>query len=121
MGVMIMSISRISEKTSQPLVNSFESSQDRPPMAQDVKNTESVNKTTVSTEDIKGELEKLNKIVKIYSNKINFDIDQKTNQIVVKIVDGKTDKIIRQIPPEEIINLSMRMDELKGMIFDDGG
>lgn len=116
-----MSINRVSEKVSQPLVSSFEPSQDRPSNVKDAKSAESVSNAMPSMKDVQGEIEKLNRIVKNYNNKINFDVDQKTNQVVVKVVDGETDKIIRQIPPEEILNLSQRMDELRGMIFDDGG
>ncbi len=128
-----MSISRVSEKVSQPLVSSFEPPNERDIKAQggiltlqqtqgkDAKPAESANRASVKPEDVQGEIEKLNRMVKIYNNKINFDIDSKTNQVVVKIVNGETDKVIRQIPPEEIVNLSQRMDELRGMIFDDGG
>ncbi len=116
-----MSINRVSEKVSQPLVSSFEPSQDRPPNVKDAESAESVNNAKPSMKDVQGEVEKLNRIVKNYNNKINFDVDQKTKQVVVKVVDGETDKIIRQIPPEEIINLSKRMDELRGIIFNDGG
>jgi flagellar protein FlaG len=115
-----MSVSRVSERVSQPLVSSFEPSQDRPP-DKDVKPAESVSSNKVSIEDVRGEVEKLNQAVKNYNPKLNFDVDNETNQVVVKVVDGETDKIIRQIPPEEIVNLSQRMDELRGMLFDDGG
>jgi flagellar protein FlaG len=124
-----MSVSRVSEKVSQPLVNSFEPVHERDIKAQDsiqnllkdAKPAESASRASVKPEDVQGEIEKLNRMVKVYNNKINFDIDSKTNQVVVKVVNGETDKIIRQVPPDEIINLSQRMDELRGMIFDDGG
>jgi len=116
-----MSINRVSEKVSQPLVSFFEPSKDKTPKEKDIKSAESVDRASVSIEDVKDEVEKLNRIVKNYNHRVNFDVDQKTSQVVVKIVDGETDKIIRQIPPEEILNLSRRMDELRGMIFDDGG
>ncbi|MBI3582826.1 MAG: flagellar protein FlaG [Nitrospinae bacterium] len=124
-----MSINRVSEKVSQPPVSSFEPSHDRDiktqdnilSLSKDAKSAESVNNVKPSIEDVRGEVEKLNQIVKNYNHKLNFDVDQKTKQVVVKVIDGDTKKVIRQIPPEEIINLSQRMDELKGMIFNDGG
>ena len=77
-----MSINRVSEKVSQPLVSSFEQSQDRPPNVKDAKSAESVSNAMPSMKDVQGEIEKLNRIVKNYNNKINFDVDQKTNQVV---------------------------------------
>ena len=33
------------------------------------------------------------------------------NQVVVKIVDGKTQKVVRQIPPEEVVSLKQAIQE----------
>ncbi|PIE60796.1 MAG: flagellar biosynthesis protein FlaG, partial [Desulfobulbus propionicus] len=35
-------------------------------------------------------------------------------ELVVKIVDHETDEIIRQIPSEDLINLSKHLQELSG-------
>jgi flagellar protein FlaG len=45
---------------------------------------------------------------------VRFEKDSKSNQMIVKIVDSDTDEVIRQIPPEELINLSKHLDELSG-------
>jgi flagellar protein FlaG len=50
----------------------------------------------------------------IYS--VRFEQDSKSNQMIVKIVDRNTNEVIRQIPPEDLINLSKRLDELNGNI-----
>jgi flagellar protein FlaG len=34
--------------------------------------------------------------------------------LVVKIVDSETDEVIRQIPPEELRNLTKHLKELSG-------
>ena len=47
---------------------------------------------------------------------VRFERDSKSNQMIVKIVDSKTDEVIRQIPPEDLINLSKHLDELSGSI-----
>jgi flagellar protein FlaG len=51
----------------------------------------------------------------IYS--VRFEQDSKSNQMIVKIVDRSTNEVIRQIPPEDLINLSKRLDELNGNIL----
>ncbi len=41
-----------------------------------------------------------------------------TDQLVVKVVDSKTDEVIRQIPPEELMALTKHLNELRGNIVD---
>ena len=43
------------------------------------------------------------------------------NQVVVKIVDGKTQKIVRQIPPEEVVSLKQAIQENLDVLADDSG
>ena len=50
----------------------------------------------------------------VYS--VRFEKDSNSSQMIVKIVDSTTNEIVRQIPPEELINLSKRLNELSGNI-----
>ena len=43
------------------------------------------------------------------------------NQIVVKIVDGQTQKVVRQIPPEEEVSLKQAIQENLDVLADDSG
>jgi flagellar protein FlaG len=52
---------------------------------------------------------------------VQFEIDSKTGDTVVRVVDQKTKKIIRQIPPEEVLALQKRMAEMRGLLFDHKG
>ena len=49
---------------------------------------------------------------------INFSIDEDTEALVVKVIDKNTDKVIRQIPPEEVLNIRRQIQETLGRIFD---
>ncbi|WP_319548157.1 flagellar protein FlaG [Desulfogranum marinum] len=48
----------------------------------------------------------------VYS--VRFERDDTANELVVKIVDHETDEIIRQIPSEELLNLSKHLQDLSG-------
>lgn len=48
---------------------------------------------------------------------VRFEQDRNTDELVVKIVDSDTDEVIRQIPPEELLNLSKQLKELSGNII----
>ena len=43
------------------------------------------------------------------------------NQVVIKIVDGQTQKVVRQIPPEEEVSLKQAIQENLDVLTDDLG
>jgi len=45
---------------------------------------------------------------------VRFERDSGSDELIVKIVDSDTDEVIRQIPPEELVNLSKKLKELSG-------
>ena len=49
---------------------------------------------------------------------VRFEKNDDIHEMVVKIVDQKTDEVIRQIPPKELINLTKHLQELQGNIVD---
>ena len=55
----------------------------------------------------------------VYS--VRFENDKPSGSMVVKVVDRDTDEVIRQIPPEELINLTKRMNDLRGNIVNAAG
>jgi flagellar protein FlaG len=85
----------------------------------------SIGETKKTTED----LEKLKKAVKesadyferfAKDNQFNlkFSVDDKSDSIVVQVVETGTGKLIRQIPAEEVLRLRQRISDLLGMIYD---
>jgi len=60
-----------------------------------------------------------NKFVKKVQVDLKFSINETTNEVVIKIFEKGTDKMIRQIPPEAIIHLKERINDLLGIIYDE--
>lgn len=63
-------------------------------------------------------VDKLNKTAVIFDRSIRFQVHEKTHRTMVSVVDTISDKVIRQIPHEEVLDLVSRMDDYLGMIFD---
>lgn len=42
---------------------------------------------------------------------LQFTVDEKSGRTIIKVIDSQTEKVIRQIPPEEILALS---DQIQG-------
>ena len=57
----------------------------------------------------------------IYAQNINreiqFSVHKETNQTIVKVVDRETDKVIRQLPSEEILKIAESLENFSGMLL----
>ncbi len=52
------------------------------------------------------------------SYSVRFERDSKNHEMVVRLVDMNSGETIRQIPPEELINLTKTLEELRGNVVD---
>ena len=52
----------------------------------------------------------------IYS--VRFEKDSDNGNFIVKVVDSETNEVVRQIPPEELIELTKTLKELQGNLVD---
>lgn len=59
-------------------------------------------------------LSQINSITQDGLYSVRFERDSGSQELIVKIVDSDTDEVIRQIPPEELVNLSKHLKELSG-------
>lgn len=48
-----------------------------------------------------------------------FGIHDKTNRIIIKLVDRETQEVIKEIPPERTLDLLAKRMELAGVLFDE--
>ncbi len=76
-------------------------------------------KSTASTEEIKKSLEILRRTYSIFNRRLKFSINREINRVIVKVIDGTTDKVIKEIPAEEIQRLVARIKETIGLLFDE--
>ena len=53
------------------------------------------------------------------STKVQFSVDDDTEQIVVSVVNRESGEIVRQIPPDEMRQLRAQLEQLRGVMFDE--
>ncbi len=70
------------------------------------------NKAKNGNQDIQNEIEKLQQFNQSIERSLHFEVDDELGVTIVRVVDKDTDELIRQFPPEELINLSRRLKEL---------
>jgi flagellar protein FlaG len=54
-----------------------------------------------------------------FNTALDLSIDQDSDEIIVKVVNKNTDKVIREIPSEEFLEFSERMHDFLGVLFDE--
>ena len=64
-------------------------------------------------------MKKVLKIPSVLNRELSYSVNKELNQVVVKVIDSETDKVIRVIPSETLLKLHARMKEVIGLIFDE--
>ncbi len=54
-----------------------------------------------------------NKIGELLDKRLSFDIDSKTNKVIVKVVDISTGNVVRVLPPGEMLKMAAHLKQLK--------
>jgi flagellar protein FlaG len=49
---------------------------------------------------------------------LQFSVHEDTGQTVVRVVDKDSGKLIRQIPPQELLDLAVKLEDMMGILFD---
>lgn len=62
-----------------------------------------------------------NKELKKLETNLRFSVHEKTQQVMVKIVNSETEEVIREIPSEKILDLVASIMERAGILIDKRG
>ncbi len=73
----------------------------------------------VSAEEIAKALEKINRTLALHNTRLVFSIHDKTNEILVKVMDEKTGEVIREVPSEKALDMVAMSWEEIGLIVDE--
>jgi flagellar protein FlaG len=76
-------------------------------------------KIPVGEEQIIQAIERANKAMQGKTTSFEFSVHEKTKQIMVKVLDQDTGEIIREIPPEKVLDMVARLWEMAGIIVDE--
>ena len=48
---------------------------------------------------------------------LSFSLDDSSGQVIVKVTDTASGKIVRQMPTEEALRMMQSLDEMRGLLF----
>ena len=73
----------------------------------------------IDESQVKELAEKINDHVKLFSTRLEFSYDIEKGRSQIKVLDKDSGRVIRQIPPEEMLSLIDKMEEIAGLIFNE--
>jgi flagellar protein FlaG len=63
-------------------------------------------------------VEKTQYAVDLAGKRLAFRVDQTNHDVQVLVIDRETEEIIREIPPDEFLELARKIEEALGLVFD---
>jgi flagellar protein FlaG len=68
--------------------------------------------------DLEATLRDIKRVSEAFNRRLSFSVNEKLGQVVVKVIDNDTDKVVREIPPSELQRVYERIREAIGLLFD---
>ena len=73
----------------------------------------------VDARDVKAMALELDKALKDIDSNFSVSIDDITGILVVRITDPTTGEIVKQVPPQQLLDADVNMDKIIGLLVDD--
>ncbi len=72
---------------------------------------------TVVAVDAEKAVEQLRDYSALHNINLSFSVHKATGRTVIRVIDAETDKVVREIPPEEILNLAVSIEKMAGTLL----
>jgi flagellar protein FlaG len=73
----------------------------------------------VTKEEMDRFIRKVLKDASLFNRGLKYSISRETNEVIVKVVDKSTNKVIKEIPPEALQRLQKSLKEQLGLLIDE--
>ena len=84
----------------------------RPVAQENEQQVVSVSKVETDIQSIKDTLEQINKIVPIANTKLLFEFDELGDPPIIKVIDTRTNELIREIPSQDLVKVAKAFSEM---------
>ena len=73
----------------------------------------------IESEKIEHVAQAMENYVKSIQRDLKIQVHSSTGNIMVKVISKESGQIIREIPPEELLNLAAKMEQMTGALFNE--
>ena len=71
----------------------------------------------IESSDLEKAVEKVREVFQTVEPRLQFEVDPDLDRVIVKIMNGESGEVIRQIPPQEVLNLAKSLQALPGLLL----
>ena len=72
---------------------------------------------STEAEKVEEAVNQVNEYVQNLSRDLQFTVDQDSGRTIIKVLDSETHEVIRQIPPEELLQIANQLTEGGGLLL----
>jgi uncharacterized FlaG/YvyC family protein len=76
-------------------------------------------KKPVKLEDIKVRIEMLNQVLENFNIRLSFQVYNDINRTMVRVISRDNNKVLKEIPPEEMMKVLQKLSDFVGVLLDD--
>lgn len=80
---------------------------------------EAAKNVKINEAELKRSIDAINRFLQPAHGDIEFSVDEDTQRTLIKIVDTKTQTVLRQIPSKEALAIAKELDRLQGLLVKD--
>ncbi|MBM7854203.1 flagellar protein FlaG [Desulfohalotomaculum tongense] len=73
----------------------------------------------ITREELDKAVEQANETMKLYKTSILFKIHEKSGEYYAQVINADTKEVIREVPPEWVLDLVAHIREMVGLIVDE--
>ena len=105
-----------SQKNTEKIISAIEKikipDQQKKESSLEIQNDEMYNRRTANA------IDKLSQTIQIYNKRIKMSVHEETKRIIIKIIDRKTNKVIKEIPNRDVLNFIEKLHDILGVLID---
>lgn len=72
----------------------------------------------IPREEVERAAEKLNRLMGIIDKRLEFRVDEKSQRVVVKIIDQQSGEVLDEIPSKRALDILNSFSQMAGLFFD---
>lgn len=73
----------------------------------------------LTREQIEQYTEELRRVSQAFNKRLSFNYNEELRLMSVKVIDRDTDRVIKELPPSELLRVHMRIREAIGLLLDE--
>ncbi len=64
-------------------------------------------------------VKKLNEAAGVMESPLRFETVERNGRLAVRIIDGSSNSLVREVPPERVLEIAEKMQKLLGLLVDE--